>query len=247
MEKRKETEPFTELEKSDLKGVTSKLFTVPGHEDIVVRKSFVNVPYEKREEWESKYANLSEEEKRKMMIYERMEYLRNKAVEFKKIIDRLGIRMAKTDYVIGTDTKTDKPALFGATERIEGKSLEEITLLDKDLAEKVDNLYAKIIIDLVESYKKELYFWCDPQNSQFVYGKTEKDNKQDIYLVDVDPDILNWKDVAMENKEHLFWNRLTCILFEMEEAEGKTDEKGFRFKKAREAVEKAKTEIFDMI
>jgi len=232
MEKRKETVPFTELEKSDLKGITSNLFTVPGHEDMVIRKSFVNV---------------SNEDAPEMTIHQKAEYLRNKAVEFKKIVDRLGIRMAKTDYIIGTDPKMNRPALFGVTERIDGKSLEETTLLDKDLVEKVDTLYSKIIIDLINSYKKELYFWCDPQNSQFVYGKTEKDSKQDIYLVDVDPDILNWKDVAMESKEHLFWNRLTCILFEMEEAEGKTGEKGFRFKKAREAIDNAKTELFNMI
>ena len=235
MEKRKETEPFIALEKSDLKGVTSKLFSVPGHEDMVVRKSFVNVPKEEDEKTE------------KMTIHEKAEYLRNKAVEFKKIIDRIGIHMAETTYVIGTDQKTEKPTLFATTERINGKSLEEMTLMDKDLAEKVDDLYAKIINDLVDSYKKEHHFWCDPQNAQFVYGNTEKDEKSDIYLVDVDPDILDWNAIQEEDKEHLFWNRLACVLFEMEEIEEKASEKDFHFKKSREAIDHAKTEMFNMI
>lgn len=234
MEKRKEEEPFAKLEKSDFKGVTSKLFRVPGRDDLVIRKSFVNVPDEKYEKTPE------------ITIREKAEYLRNKAIQFKKIVDRLGIRMAETTYIIGTDPKTNAPALFGATERIEGENLEEMKLLDKEVTEKIDNLYAKIITDLIDSYKKENYFWCDPQNEQFVYGKKEKDEKSDIYLVDVDPDILDWNTVPMENKEHLFWNRLKCILFEMEEVEEKVGEKGFRLKKSREAIEKAKTEMFDM-
>lgn len=232
MEKRKETEPFIGLEKSELKGVNSKLFIVPGHEDMVVRKSFVNIPGEKAEE---------------MTVHKKAEYLQNKAIEFKKIVDRLGIRMAKADYVIGTDSMTNRPALFGVTERIEGESLKEMALLDKELSNKIDELYAKIISDLIDSYKKENYFWCDPKNAQFIYGKTENDKEPGIYLVDVDPDILNWNEVAMEDKESIFWNRLAWILSEMEDAEKKVDEKGFRFKKAREAMEKAKTEIFNAI
>lgn len=219
-------EPFIELEKSDFKGVSSELYRVPKHEDIVTRKSFVNVPDEKAE---------------KMTIHEKAEYLRNKAVEFKKIVDRIGIRMAKTDYIIGTNPKTENPAIFGIAERVEGESLENMTLLSKEIAERVDSLYEKIISDLIESYLGYDYFWYDAKNPQFVFGKTVEDEKPDIYLVDVDPNIMKWgtPDLDPNEREAMFWNRLTMLENEIEKMEKKVDEKGFRLAKSRVAIKTA--------
>jgi hypothetical protein len=224
MEK-KEGHPFVSLENSDLKGNLSKLFCVPGREDLVVRKSFVNVPREKTAE---------------MTVHEKAEYLQNRVVEFKKIIDRTGIRMAKTDYVIGKDPATDNPAIFGAVERIEGKSLHELTSLDKDTAKKVDELYAKIISELVDSYLNYGYFWFDSNNEQFVLGKANGDESPDIYLVDADPHIFKWgpPDLYPEEREAVLWGRLDMVVGEMEEMENKVDEKGFKFARSRQTLDR---------
>jgi hypothetical protein len=230
MEKRKETEPFTELEKSDLKGVASKLFSVPGHEDMVVRKSFVNVPLENAFE---------------MTIHEKAEYLHNKAVEFKKIVDRLGIRMAKTDYVIGTDPAMNRPALFGVTERVDGENLHTMVHINAELADKVDELYVKILSGLFESYIKYDYSWYDSNNEQFVFGKAKGDKQPELYLVDVDPNIFTWgpEEMSQEERESNFWKRLEMILGEIEEIEGKVTEKGFKCSKSRQAIDKIIKEI----
>jgi hypothetical protein len=231
--KRKEDHPFTKLEESDLKGVSSKLFRVVGykdlHEDLVVRKSFVNVPDEE------------DEKAPKMTIHERAEYLRNKTVEFKKIIDRIGIRMAETTYIVGTDPTTSAPALFGATERIKGESLQNLKVLDKETADKVDALYAKIISDLADSYLHYDNFWYDPKNAQFVFGTTEKDSKPDVYLVDVDPNIMKWgpPDLNHDERDAKFWDRLDMFVLEMEKMEKKVKEKGFKFCKSRAMINMA--------
>jgi hypothetical protein len=228
---KEEDQPFIKLEKSDLKGNASKLFHIPGHEDMVIRKSFVDVP--------DMVAD-------KMNVHEKAEYLRHKAIEFKKIIARLGIRTAKTDYVIGTDPATGNPALFGATERIDGENLKEMKFLDKETSVLIDEIYAKIISDLLNSYKKNGLFWCDMKNTQMIFGKTEKDKNPDIYLIDVDPHIIDWNVIEMDGKEPAFWEILAWLLSEIEDMERKVGEKGFRFKKSREALEKVKTEIFNM-
>jgi hypothetical protein len=155
--------------------------------------------------------------------------------------------MAKTDYIVGADPVTGKPALFGVTERIEGENLEKMRSLDKEIVDKVDELYAKLIFDLFNSYKENNSFWCDPRNDQFIFGKTEKNETPEIYLVDVDPAVIDWNTVPMEDREHLFWDSLGLLLSQVENMEEKMGEKGFRFKKARAAIDKVKMEIFNMI
>ncbi|MFA5831153.1 MAG: hypothetical protein WC878_04980 [Candidatus Paceibacterota bacterium] len=226
--------PFAVLrEGSDFKGNKSKFYHIPD-EDTVIRKSFVNVHGEGSE---------------KMDIHERAEYLQEQVNEFKKIVGEYGIRMAKTDYVIGTDPEENRPAIFGVTERIEGENLEKMAVLDKETAEKVDDLYAKLIACFTESYLKNFYFWFDPKNEQFVFGKAQRDEKPDIYLVDVDPNIVKWdnqelqKELKVKGKKELFWRKMNWLRTEMSDMERKVNEKGFTFTRAREALEKAKMEI----
>jgi hypothetical protein len=228
--------PFTQLRGSDIRGDNSIFYNIPGEPSMVVRKSFVNV---------------SDGEAEEMDIHEKAEYLRNKAVEFKKIIDRLGIRTAKTDYIIGTDPEKDRPAIFGVTERIDGENLEETPFLDRETAEKVDDLYAKIIIESIDSYLKNGPYWHDPKNAQFVFGKAQGDEKPDIYLVDVDPNVHTWDEWEKLKEpqefstkpESIFWDHMKWILMEMEDLENKVDEKNFKLVKAREALERAKTAV----
>ncbi|MCK9351899.1 MAG: hypothetical protein WCT49_04910 [Candidatus Paceibacterota bacterium] len=242
-----EKHPFTDLQDSEFQGVQSKLYRVPGHEDMVIRKSFVDVPRDKDDEIMKGLSEFSAEDAKKMAAHEKAEYLKKKSLEFKKIVDRLGIPMAKTDYVIAESTP-GTVALFGATERVEGKNLSELSILDERVADMVDDLYSRIISDLIGSYKSGEYFWCDAKNPQFVFGKVPGDKDSQIYLVDADPDIIHWDSVPMERKEPLFWNRLTWLVSQMEDMEKKMQgNKGFRFKKAREALEKAKTESFDVM
>jgi len=226
--------PFAKLRGSDIRGNNSVFYNVPDRSDIVVRKSFVNVHGEGSEE---------------MTIHERAEYLKHQADEFRKIIERYGIKMAKTDYVIGTDPEKDRPAIFGVTERINGENLDKMSVLDKEMIDKVDELYTKIIAGLIDSYLEDGYSWYDPNNTQFVFGKAEGDEKPDIYLVDVDPHIFKWdnlelqKIMKVEGKEGLFWKKMSWVRMNMDDMERKVGEKGFKFAKAREMLEKAKVEI----
>ncbi|MCX6736312.1 MAG: hypothetical protein NTZ13_04475 [Candidatus Parcubacteria bacterium] len=223
----KEDHPFVRLKESDIRGDSSEFYNIPGKSDVVVRKSFVNVHGEGSAE---------------QTIKERVDYLRNQANEFRKITDRLGIRVAKTDYVIGRDPELDQPAIFAVTERIEGESLDNLIFIDKEMAEKIDDLYAKIISGCIDSYFENGYWWIDPKNSQFVYGKAPGDEREDIYLVDVDPNVFSWDDPKIY-KNSVFWHEMMWIESEIFDMEREVDEQNFKLVKSREMLERARNEV----
>lgn len=185
-----------------------------------------------------------------MSIHEKAEWLRKKVIEFKKVIENLGILMAKTDYVIGMGPNTSEPSIFAVTERIDGENLRNIEHIDKETAEKIDELFARIISKLIDSFLKDEYFWYDPGSSQFMLGKAEGDTKPSIYLVDVDPHVWKWGDPALNmEKAPLFLYRINFLLHYIEEMETKVkvDVPGFKFAKSREALESIKTKMAGLI
>ena len=210
----KEKPPFTELDFTR-HGNSSLFYAVPGVDDRVVRKSFVNV---------------KEKDGVKMNTHEKAEYLRNKTVQFKKIIDTLPVTMAKTEYIIGASPTNGSPAIFGVTELIDGKSLDDIPVLDKETAEKMDDIYAKIVAHLIDSYEQNDYFWYDPLMSQFMYGKAPGDTEPKVYLIDVDPNIVKWDDPELGNeypflgKEELLQGRLNLLAREATSLKKKTSD-----------------------
>ena len=244
-----ERQPFVRLDDSSLRGKSSSFYEVPGHPDMVVRKSFVRTSFAQDKEWENKYADIADEkEKKKKIIHEEAECLREKAIEFKKIIGDLGIRMAKTDYVIGESPATGDPTIFGVTEKIEGENLEEIKALDVETAEKIDEIYAKSIGAFVDSFLKNEVAWQDLKLGQFVYGKTKEDEKPDVYLVDVDPTFIDWNDPYFPGvrRKKYFWNRIESFIFDVGWLEEKAlvgGKQRFVFKKSREMIDRAHREI----
>lgn len=247
-----ERQPFVRLDDSLLHGGSSSFYEVPGHPDMVVRKSFVQTSFKEDDNLKDKYANIQDEdERRKKIIHEKVELLRNKTIQFKKIIDNLGIHMAKTDYVIGESVGTGGPTIFGVTEKIEGENLEKVKKLDTETAEKIDDIYAKIIGAFIDSFLKEEQGWQDLKIEQFVYGKTQEDKKPDVYLVDVDPIFIDWNDPQFQMKygatrKEYFWRKMERFVFDVGWLEKKVSVDGkdrFNFAKSREMIGRANREV----
>jgi hypothetical protein len=162
------------------------------------------------------------------------------------------VRIAKTDYIIGADFATGKPCLYGVTRWIDGKNLKSIVFLDKKTAVQIDELYAKIISGSIAAYFTNGYFWFDPKNEQFVFGKAEGDKKPHIYLVDVDPNVFRWGDDEVKQrfdlkKETLFFAQIQQIVYDLNDLERKITEKCHLFSKTRKRIERIKRKMPDSI
>jgi hypothetical protein len=236
-ETKKEGYPFVALRETDIAGNKSKFFRVPGMPNIIVRNSFIRAVGETSQALSTKA---------------QAEYLKGKIDEFKKIIEKYPVRAAKTDYVIGADSVLGNPSIYCVTEVINGESLENLHFLSKETADKIDNLYEKIIADFVVSYFKNGYFWFDPTNEQFMFGKARGDKKPDIYLVDVDPNVFKWNDGELERRfglkrETWFLVRILQIARELNDLEKKVTENTTVFFKTRKKIERLKRKMPEII
>jgi len=223
-----EGHPFISLGESDIGGNNSRFYKAEGKDDVVVRKSYVNI---------------KGEEAKDMDIHEKAEWLRNKTEAFKKIVQKANIQMANTDFVIGR-TPGGEPSIFAVTERIDGKNLREIEHLDEETAKEADALFARIISGMIDSFLNNEYFWYDPSSAQFVLGKAKDDTVPKIYLVDVDPNVWKWDDpVHKMEKTALFSFRINSVLYYIEDMEKKVEIPNFKFEKSREMIESSKQKI----
>ena len=230
----REGPPFCNLDMANIIGNKSKFYRSGENKDFLIRRSFVNIE--------------DPEGDSDLSLSEKEAFLRNKIVQFKKIIANLPVNMVKCDYIIGKDPVKNIPVIYVTTENIDGENLNELSVLKKETAEKIDALYAQIIDELVKQYRENDYSWFDPNNGQFMYGKAPDDKKPDVYLVDLDPNVFKWDDPDLKRRigisgQRLLQNRITWIISEIGNLEKKVEENGFAFNKTREAYRRAK-ELF---
>jgi len=229
--------PFTELDYSKFPRGSSTLYDSFDDKNVIVRKSFVG--------------GIDDRNSKGMSYSEKEKYLRDGVSQFKEILKSLGIRMAKTDYIVGDSPSSPKdPTLFGVTERINGEGLDRISDWSKEMVDKIDDIYAKVIRAFIDSYQGNGKAWHDLRNGQFIYGKTEEDEKPDIYLVDADPAIVDWGDPDFEKKYHMkkksvFWRKINFFEQEISDLERNFGERECVFIKARNMIDKAHFEVLD--
>lgn len=229
--------PFTELGYSKFPRGSSTLYDSFDDKNVIVRKSFVG--------------GIDDRNSEGMDYSEKEKYLRDRANQFKEIINSLGIRMAKTDYLVGDNSSFPKdPTLFAVTERINGEGLDRISNWSKEMVDKIDDIYAKVIRAFIDSYQGNGKAWHDLRNGQFIYGKTEVDEKPDIYLVDADPAIMDWGDPRFEEKYHMekkvvFLRKINFFEREIDDLERSFGEREYIFIKARNMIDRAHFEVLD--
>jgi hypothetical protein len=133
--------PFTELDYSKFPRGSSTLYDSFDDKNVIVRKSFVG--------------GIDDRNSKGMSYSEKEKYLRDSVSQFKEILKSLGIRMAKTDYIVGDSPSSPKdPTLFGVTERINGEGLDRISDWSKEMVDKIDDIYAKVIRPLLIHIKE---------------------------------------------------------------------------------------------
>jgi len=246
MEQNPDKAPFKDWAPSDFKGWQAELFTLPGHEDLVVRRSVkLNVLPDGR----------------KVSIAEGIKDWSMRAEKMKGFCDKYGIRMAKTSYFVGNNPRfhpklsreeekavgvsEESPALMAVTERIDGKNLMQFREFDEKMKEEIDAMFSGLFTNLFETYThdNEGYFWYDYGNGQIVYGVAPGEKEKHLYVVDVDPSMENWIDVATrkEDKERTFWRELESIFHRMRDMEPKTQ--SGKLERSRAVLQKILSEL----
>jgi hypothetical protein len=221
--------PFKKLEASDVRGPSSKFFSLPGHQELVVRKI--------------EDLTIKEEEDGKKTATASIEHWTKQAQLFQNFAERYGIKMAKTNYLFGNDPefrsnvpKASSPALLAVSERISGESLNAMKEVDEKAEAEIDAMFSGLFSSLHDSYKENGYSWGDFGNWQMMYGTAPKENEPHVYIVDIGPQMTNWSELPAENKEVDFWIDLEWIVGEMRTMEKKIRGKKKKFETARKVL-----------
>ncbi|OGF25278.1 hypothetical protein A2303_03155 [Candidatus Falkowbacteria bacterium RIFOXYB2_FULL_47_14] len=141
---------------------------------------------------------LTDVEREKMLTLR----LAAEAVRLKKEFTELedfGVRVPRRDFLIGKNEAGEK-AILTVIDRVRGKNLEKADAAEngKKLSAKGEELCLSLINYLTSKTRdRQPYLWDVFHYKQYVYGQTEKDEENHIYMVDVEP--LYWE-----------YNNVTC-------------------------------------
>ena len=103
-----------------------------------------------------------------------------------------GLNVPPTYFVTGDD-EAGVPCLFQLTEKVDGKDLwflSDNNELPPEMADEFNELIRNLLNYIKQNYDKRVIFPDDVfRLDQYVWGKTDKDTKPKLYLIDTDPHI----------------------------------------------------------
>ena len=106
---------------------------------------------------------------------------------------RYGISVPAFEYKIGIDDSFGKLAIFTIVEKINGETLHSNwNMISSD---ELENLFINLIKYHEDKFFNDTHFLSDLCNlSNYMYGHTEDDSKNKIYLHDIEPVITNFNE-----------------------------------------------------
>lgn len=140
--------------------------------------------------------------KEKKDVDRRIAEMRKDMKVFDNIRDHYGIDVVKTELVLGGDRKN--PKMYMVVDKIYGKNLEEIEKLPDHTAEVLDQLFASMIQYYFDIYKNGGDYWEDVGNYQIVYGHKYGEDRDNFYIVDVEPRVYNYNEHSAGQNSLLF-------------------------------------------
>lgn len=151
------------------------------------------------------------------------DYVRAREI-FSEIRSRYGIAVPEMRMVALAKTSeltksgdVDGGKMFTIVDDIEGKSLYETRCLPQEAAPQFERFFEKLIRYIIDSYaEKKPFLWDIDRAKQYVYGRKKEDKDNEIYLVDVDPNIV-YPDSKVYGEEMLrFLENMWTFIADME-------------------------------
>ena len=100
-----------------------------------------------------------------------------------------GIHVPALSFILGRNAGEMK--LYTVIERIEGESISRSKKLPPESQQPLDVFYASMAQYYYDRYRKEEPFWWDFSQDQIVYGRRPEEDERKLYIVDVDPTLIN--------------------------------------------------------
>ncbi|MBI2637400.1 MAG: hypothetical protein HYW88_00735 [Candidatus Sungbacteria bacterium] len=108
--------------------------------------------------------------------------------EFERMEKEYGIAISQTDFVLGrAEGDEDSIVMYSVVDKISGENLDKTEKFPDEAEAEFDNFYANISRYYADVYKNGGTYWGDYRDDQFVYGHKDKETKDRIYCVDVEP------------------------------------------------------------
>lgn len=146
-----------------------------------------------------------------------------------------GCKLPNPQWVVGKNEK-DKEVIYGITDKIEGNDLVSLAKKDpKQTEELIENHFLSVVTYLSSVRENgDMYLSDINKPEQFVYGKAAGDQKDQIYLVDVDPHLAMYdprNPLNPDNRE--FYIDIDELIEELIKTEVVL---GFQLEKSRKAI-----------
>jgi hypothetical protein len=123
--------------------------------------------------------------RRREIMHANTEYQKQSIEQF-DLLRANGVKVPKFNVVIGEDNRGK--AEFIVADRVEGETLDSMVLTNVTLpAEALNRTFRGIVTYLNKGQANDREVYWDFALRQFIYGHTDQDPQDDIYLVDIDP------------------------------------------------------------
>jgi len=190
--------PFKGLEKpKKMRGMTSELYEIPENSDVVVRRSFLSD------------VNADHPTMQGKSLSELVLFWNQRSHEFQAMADKYKLRFAKTLYVIGEGPKSGKnpgkPCLMAVTEKINGQDVNKMKMPKPEsirtlFVSEIDDFFSAALNHFWDSFQNDELVWMDQNSNQLVFGTRKDETDPHLYIVDSDPNMHSWKQIAMMMK-----------------------------------------------
>ena len=133
-----------------------------------------------------------------------LEYVKSGKDIFDEMRDKYGVTLPEFQYVVSEDPDGQSTRLFTMTEEVRGRELSDIPEFTMEEAQEVDRVFSGAIRQLADSYRMKNRYWIDIDISQFMLGKRMNEEKDSVYMVDVEPRSTTWYGNAGEPMSQVF-------------------------------------------
>jgi len=141
---------------------------------------------------------------------------------YSELAGKYNIAITQPEYVIGKDEDGKESVVYSVSDRIHGDNLlERIKDFKPEEIEELENLLISLMDYFEDKFNNDNYYLGDVGNlGNYMYGRKKEEDKDRIYLVDVEP-VLN--DLDSSEKRNFFYSRIKEVFYpQIEYAEKET-------------------------
>lgn len=153
-------------------------------------------------------------EKNPVESSETLEIIKKSKQHYEELSKKYGIAITPFEYIIGTGEEEKEPVLYSVSDKIHGDNLfaKIKNLKSEENIRETENLLIALTNYFEDKFHNDNCYLGDVSNlSNYMYGRRIGENKDRIYLVDVEP-VLNKLD-SLEDKK-FFYSRMKEVFYQ---------------------------------